>query len=274
MHALKYFKSLTHSGIADLVACLRFYSRLPMPALAIESNPYAMPDFARLIPMLPAAGALIGLCGATVLAVADSVKLPPLVSASLCIVCLLHATGCLHEDGLADTADGFGGGPSVSRKLEIMRDSRLGTYGATALCLSLILRIVLIATVLERLGVLSAAMSVVAAAAVSRTAGLFPLALLAPARLDGAGFSAQRPSLRRVSAAAGLSCLLAVAVCHFGAIAGLRAFLACLAAFAGGLYITVLSWRHIGGQTGDVAGAAQQLAEVAFLIVLLVQIDA
>jgi len=273
MNALKQFQSLTLSLLADLVACLRFYSRLPVPALAREPVPYAMPDFARVVPMLPVAGALIGLSGALVLMAAASLKLPPLVSASLSLACLLRATGCFHEDGLADTADGFGGGGSVSRKLEIMKDSRLGTYGAAALCLSLVLRIVLIAALLEQWGALSAATSVVAAAAVSRVAGLLPLTLLAPARSDGAAFSARRPTLRSVIGAAGWSFLLAVAICHFGKIGGARVIVACLAALAAGLCMTGLSRRQIGGQTGDIAGAAQQGAEIAFLILLLVQPD-
>jgi adenosylcobinamide-GDP ribazoletransferase len=270
MNAFKYSKSRVRSLSADLVACLRFYSRLPIPAPAIVPDAYAMPDFARVVPMLPVAGAIIGLCGAIVLTLADMANLPSLVAASLCIGCLLRATGCLHEDGLADTADGFGGGPNRARKLEIMKDSRLGTYGAAALCLSLTLRIVLIATILERLGGRSAAVAVVAAAAVSRIAGLLPLTLLAPARIDGAGFSAPRPTLRRVVEVAFWSSLLAGVICHFSGIEGWRVVIACLAAFAAGLYITVLSWRHIGGQTGDVAGAAQQVAEVAFFTVLLV----
>jgi adenosylcobinamide-GDP ribazoletransferase len=273
MNGLKYCKSLALSLTADLLACLRFYSRLSIPGSATEQNGYAMPDFGRVVTMLPLAGAIIGLCGAIALTLADMANLPSLVSASLCIACLLRATGCFHEDGLADTADGFGGGSNRARKLEIMKDSRLGSYGAAALCVSLILRVVLIAAILERLGGRSAAVAVVAAASVSRIAGLLPLALLAPARADGAGFLAQRPTPRRVFEVAAASFLLAVVICHFGRIEGLRVLIACLAAFAAGLYITVLSWRHIGGQTGDVAGAAQQLAEVAFLTAVLVQID-
>lgn len=255
--------------LGDLMACLRFYSRLPVPVLSFETDPYAMPDFGRAIGMLPLAGAVIGSCGAAVLVLAAAAKLPPIVSATLSIAILLRVTGCFHEDGLADSADGFGGGSTIARKLEIMKDSRIGTYGAAALSVSLILRIVLIADIEIRYSISAAAASMVAAASVSRIAGLLPLALLVPARVTGAGSAAQRPPLRRVASAAVGALVLALIVCHLGAVDGGRVIQASLAALAAGLYMTALSRRHIAGQTGDVAGAAQQLAEVAFLLLLL-----
>src|SRR6266853_883622 len=82
-----------------------------------------------------------GLLGALVYWIAFRINLPPLVGAALAVTATLAATGCLHEDGLADTFDGLGGGAGRERKLEIMRDSRIGTYGACALVMSLLLRV-------------------------------------------------------------------------------------------------------------------------------------
>ena len=94
---------------ADLLACLRFYSRLPVPVLPFETAPYAMLDFARSIRVLPLAGALIGAVGGCVLMAADALGLPPLPAAGFALAALLLTTGAFHEDGLADSADGLGG---------------------------------------------------------------------------------------------------------------------------------------------------------------------
>src|ERR1700735_5265271 len=99
---------------------------------------------------------------------------------------LVVATGALHEDGLADVADGFGGGATRARKLEIMRDSRIGAYGAIAIALALILRVGALAAALDG-GLWRACSSLLLVAALSRAAALRPLALLPPARADGAG---------------------------------------------------------------------------------------
>ena len=140
------------------------------------------------------------------LALAHRLGLPPIVAAGLAIAALAASTGALHEDGLADVADGFGGGATRERKLEIMRDSRIGAFGATALALSLILRTGALAAALSA-GLGFAAASLVLVSGVSRAGALFPLALLDPARSEGAGASAgrldaersARPASRRLS---------------------------------------------------------------------------
>ena len=85
----------------------------------------------------PVVGAGVGALGALVYWLADRLGLDPILSAILAVAATLLLTGCLHEDGLADTADGFGASVSRERKLDIMRDSEIGTYGASALILSL-----------------------------------------------------------------------------------------------------------------------------------------
>jgi len=142
-------------------------------------------DIDRIAWAAPVAGAAVGLIGALALALTALLGLPLLLRAAFATAALVVATGALHEDGLADVADGFGGGATPARKLEIMRDSRIGAYGAIALVLALILRVGALAAALDG-GFWRAALSLILVAALSRAAALTPLALLRPARADGA----------------------------------------------------------------------------------------
>lgn len=247
----------------DLAACLRFYSRLPAPARADSA---AMPDFRRAARALPLAGAVIGACGGGALLLARLVGVPALPACVLAIAMLVAVTGALHEDGLADTADGFGGGATRERKLKIMRDSRLGTYGAAALVLALLLRVTALGALIER-GAFLAALALIAAAAVSRTAGLLPLVSLAPARADGAGAASAKPGSDAVRMAAVLAVLLSLLPAFAGLSLGSIVF-ADLAALLAAAWVARLAERQIGGYTGDVLGAAQQAAEIAMLLAL------
>jgi adenosylcobinamide-GDP ribazoletransferase len=244
----------------DIRACLRFYSRLPVPA---DDSGHAMPDFARVSWATPLAGAIIGAVGAAALLAASVAHLPPTVAATLAVAALAATTGALHEDGLADLADGFGGGKTRDQKLAIMRDSRLGTFGALALALSVALRVAAIAGAAER-GVFLAAVVIVAVSAFSRAVGLLPLVTLFPARGDGAGASAPTPApsaMRRalyIGAAVGLAPVLCGASLA-------QTVVAQAAALAATLFLSKLADRQIGGYTGDVLGTAQQAAEIAAL---------
>ena len=251
--------------LADLAACLRFYTRLPLPAGRRDDDPHAMPDFSRVAAQVPIAGALIGLLGALVLVLADRLSIAPLPAATIAIGCLVLLTGAMHEDGLADLCDGFGAGTNRERKLEIMKDSRLGTYGAAALVLSMVMRIGTLAGLVATDLRLAAAV-LVAAAAMSRTAGLLPLVLLPPARSVGAGFAAPRPRAEALAIATILALLCGCLPLLAGASLA-RVIAACMGAALSAYAITALARRQIGGQTGDVAGAAQQAAEVAILLV-------
>jgi adenosylcobinamide-GDP ribazoletransferase len=251
--------------LADLATCLRFYTRLPLPARNCEADPHAVPEFSRAAWMVPVVGALIGLIGALALALAVNFGIAPLPAATIAIGCLVLVTGALHEDGLADLCDGFGGGANPERKLEIMRDSRLGTYGAAALVLSLLMRIGTLAG-LVAVDLRLAGTVLVASGAVSRAAGLMPLALLPPARPFGAGFAAARPGAPALRLAAAISVLFACLPLLAGANLP-RIIAALVAALLAAYGIAALARRQIGGQTGDVAGAAQQAAEIAMLLV-------
>ena len=246
----------------DWALCLRFYTRLDWgDAQAVE-----MAGFAEALRALPLAGASIGGIGALALALSRGLGLAPLVAATLGVAALVALTGALHEDGLADAADGFGGGGTRAHKLEIMQDSRLGAYGALALGLSLLLRVFALGALAERSTLLAAA-AMIATGALSRTAGLAPLLLLSPARPEGLGAALPRPSSGALAQAAALAALLSAAPALWGAPPG-QILAADLAACLAAILVARLADRQIGGYTGDVLGAAQQLAEIAAVLAL------
>ncbi|HEY8382699.1 MAG TPA: adenosylcobinamide-GDP ribazoletransferase [Microvirga sp.] len=255
----------------DTARAVRFYSRLPVPALPFEEQPHALPDFRTLPRAVPIAGLVIGLGPALVLAAALLLDMGPWLAAALGVAAMTILTGAFHEDGLADVADGFGGG-NPERRLAIMKDSLIGSFGASAIALALALRIGALATLADRLDIVPAAIAVLIAAALSRTAGLTPLAFLPPARPDGASRAVGQPARPVFWIAAGIAAGLTAIL---GLAAGLPAIglgLMMTGAALGGLALTRLAHRLIGGQTGDVAGAAQQLAEIAALLGLLVAV--
>jgi adenosylcobinamide-GDP ribazoletransferase len=256
----------------DLAGCLRFYSRLPVPRLPGEGDPHGVPDFRTLPRMLPLAGLILGLPGAGMLLGAWGLGLGPFLAATLAVTVGVLITGALHEDGLADVADGFGGGATPARRLEIMRDSRIGAYGGVALMLSLALRIGALATLLDRSGAV-AALALVLAAALSRGVALAPLALLPPARADGAGASVGRPSRATLITAGAMSVVLTLLGLPLG-LPPLGGCLMLVLSASAALAVTALARRAIGGQTGDVVGAAQQGAEIAALLGLVAAIPA
>jgi adenosylcobinamide-GDP ribazoletransferase len=249
----------------DVRDALRFFTRAPLGESSATTPPLAIDRFAWAAPV---AGAAVGLAGAVALALTGLVGLPPLICAALATAALAAATGGLHEDGLADVADGFGGGATRAMKLDIMRDSRIGAYGALALTLALILRVGALSTALDG-GFWRASLSLIAVAALSRAGALTPLALLYPVRANGAGAAAGRLNPAALAAAWGSALIIALVlgVVSFGLA---HAVAAALASGIGALAMVGLARRAIGGQTGDVAGAAQQLAEIAAWCGLLI----
>jgi len=257
----------------DLAHCVRFYSRLPVPALPWEQNAHALPSFPRLVRLIPLAGLLIGLLPAAVLGFALLLDLGPWLAAALSVAAMVLATGALHEDGLADTADSVGG-TTRERRLEIMRDSRIGSFGASALVLSLILRIAALAMIVARSDGAAAVAAVLIAASLSRTAGLMPLAFLAPARADGMSRAVGQPPRDSFWLAAGIAGAIAVVLGLLGGLPPSGIALMLVLSALSGLALTAFARRHLGGQTGDIAGAAQQVAEIAALIGLLTVLPA
>ncbi|HEV7259599.1 MAG TPA: adenosylcobinamide-GDP ribazoletransferase [Bosea sp. (in: a-proteobacteria)] len=246
--------------------CIRFYSRLPIPALPGEADPHAAPDFRTVPRALPFAALVIALPATLVLLGAGAVGLGGLLSVALAIATLAVTTGALHEDGLADSADGLFGGRTPERRLEIMKDSRLGSYGAMAMGLALLLRVAALALILDRTGALAAAGVFMIAAVISRLSGVHLLATMAPARRDGASASVGRPSERTALLGYVIATALAVALIFAFGLPAWGLALSFAMAAANALLVRRLCTRLIGGQTGDVAGATQQLDEIAIYL--------
>jgi adenosylcobinamide-GDP ribazoletransferase len=242
---------------AELKASVVFLTRLPF----VAATPVTGSTLARAAWAFPLAGLVVGLIGAFVYGLSHKLGLPPWPAAALAIAATMLATGCLHEDGLADTADGFGGGRTRERKLEIMRDSHIGAYGVCALLLSVILRA----------GALSsfanahlAVWSLIAAHGAARAAMPALMLLLPPARSDGLSFDAGRPPLQSAAAAAVLGFVILAICLHPGR--GLLALIFLAVAVA---VMAWLSRSQIGGQSGDVLGALEQVSEIVVLLVAL-----
>lgn len=239
----------------EIRASLAFCTRLPL----LPSAPEAGGAIGKAAWAFPIAGILVGLIGALVYGIAHRLGLSPWPAAALSVAATLLATGCLHEDGLADTADGFGGGRTREQKLDIMRDSRIGTYGVCALLLCLLLRIGVLASFFDTRSVLWA---IIAAHVGARAAVPALMALLPPARSDGLSFEAGQPSGAGIAAAA-LIGLVVVALC-------LRPRRAIVALILLAVAVALMAWlssRQIGGQTGDVLGALEQVSEILVLLV-------
>ncbi|MDX8439292.1 adenosylcobinamide-GDP ribazoletransferase [Mesorhizobium australafricanum] len=237
----------------DIGLSLVFFTRLRLP-----SSDFGGRNLADAIWAAPFAGLAVAIIGALVYAIAYSLGLASGPAAALTLAATMLVTGCLHEDGFSDIADGFGGGRTRDRKLEIMRDSRIGAYGAAALGISLLIRW---SALSQLAGPGHVFLALLAAHAASR--GLFGafMHLLPPARSDGlsAGAGTVTRETAIVGAALGAVALLALGL--GGAIAALILLGLLFAAFR------ALCLSQIGGQTGDTIGALQQLGEIAVLLV-------
>ncbi len=238
--------------LGDIAACIGFYTRLPVGGLTAPSEDFASAQWAA-----PIAGALVGLIGGIVLVAADWVGLPPLVSAAIAVAGTMLVTGALHEDGLADTADGLGGGDTRERKLEIMRDSRIGTYGVATLLFSVLLRVAALAALPP-----SVAFAALVAAHIAGRA-LIPslLSALPPARDDGLSASVGTVTDQTARLA------LALAVIALFLLLGFWALCLAAALLAGGFVVVrSAAQRQIGGHTGDICGALEQGGEILVLL--------
>lgn len=245
---------------AETLVALRFLTRLPVPFIRTLD----LPPLAEAMRFFPLAGAFIGAMVSAVLVGANMLGLPSLLAAAVALAAGVLVTGALHEDGLADVADGFGGGTREQR-LEIMRDSRIGTYGTIILCLTFIARAAIYETLsgVDPLVILALLAS---AAAFSRSLVVDLLWATRPARSDGLSVFAGRPGKRSALFSlltGGIGAAVAVGL-------ALSPEIAVIAIIAAGIVLAglrALAMRKIGGQTGDVCGAVQVLTELTMLTV-------
>jgi adenosylcobinamide-GDP ribazoletransferase len=232
----------------EVVAAFQFLTRLPVPA-----SEYAPDLLGRAAKFFPLVGLAIGLLAALVHNLAGR-WWGTAVGALVTLTFLVLITGGFHEDALADAADGFGGGWTREGVLEIMRDSRIGSYGGIAIGLSLLWRYVLLTNLPEG----RFATYLVAAHVLCRWTTLPLSCALAPARIDGAGVAmAQRISKKTLA---------------FGSVLTFAIVFACLRSavwiplFTTAVLVLISGWyyrRRLGGVTGDCFGATNQISEIA-----------
>jgi len=238
----------------DIGTAFALLSRLPVPVDHEQAGERAGAA-CWAWPLVGAAlGGLAGLGGG----LAALVGAPPGIAAAVALALLVLLSGALHEDALADSADGLGGGGDRQARLAIMRDSRIGAFGASALALALLARFSAIETLAAN-GTLFWAL--VAAGAASRLPMALALLLMPPARREGLSAGLGLPPPRSVALAAGLAALIGLVGLGSGAVALMFWVL------VAPLPLFWLAGRLIGGQTGDILGAGQQLAEIAALAV-------
>ena len=246
-----------HQRLGQFQVAVMLLTRLPAGNLASP-----IPQLRDAVWAFPLVGAGVGALCALGLALGAWVGLPPGVVAGVAVIIGVLATGGLHEDGLADLADGFGGGQTRARKLEIMRDSRIGSYGTLALILAVGMRWQALAWV-AAIGPASAVCAIVAVAMISR-AGLPALMVALPAaRDDGLGRTASGGDWTGAGVAATIGLLAGVIL--LGPMAGIGVSVAAACALTA---LGAMAWHQIGGQTGDVLGAGQQISEITAWLVL------
>ena len=242
--------------LAEVQLAVMLLTRLPAGRMA------EAPAIGTTVWAFPLVGALVGGIAAAVLTGAVALGISPPLAAGLALAAGILATGGLHEDGLADCADGFGGGRDRARKLEIMRDSRIGSYGGLALILSLGLRWQALA-ILAAHQPAFAPFALIALAMASRAGLGLALLWMPAARNDGMGKSAAGTSFARAMAGLALAGLGMALLLPWSSALWVMAAIA-----AAQLIFARIALRQIGGQSGDVLGAMQQLAEIAGWLVL------
>jgi adenosylcobinamide-GDP ribazoletransferase len=248
----------------DVVRSVGFLSRIPMPGRFFVEHDGSL---SRAVRAFPVAGLLIALPSAAVFATLLAGRADPMLAAFLALALQAVLTGALHEDGLSDTADGVGGGKDRESALRIMKDSRIGNYGAVSLILSFALRGAALAALAEVVTPTTAGLAMLGVAALNRAAMVWHWSLLPPARADGVAASAGEPD--------GMATIIALAT---GGVLALvliwpaMSFLATVFAIALSAGVAWSFTRYISaridGHTGDTIGATQQLTEIMSLSAL------
>ncbi|HVT51655.1 MAG TPA: adenosylcobinamide-GDP ribazoletransferase [Dongiaceae bacterium] len=252
----------------DLFLVLAFFTRLPIgqigEAPAIPGQETAPPPQLRLAQAaraFPLAGLVVGLLGGLVYWIAVRIGLSNPLAALLAVGATGAVTGALHEDGWADFADGLGARGDRQRKLAAMKDSHIGSFGVLALIFGTAIKIAAVAALKtpER-----AIPAMVAAHVLSRAVLPIIMRSIPLATNTGLGVMAGRPTAAGVYSSLGLGLLIAVFAEFLPA-----ALVIFIAALVAALLVGKIAQRQFGGYTGDVLGAAEQVAEVAVLVNLV-----
>jgi adenosylcobinamide-GDP ribazoletransferase len=248
----------------QLWVAIGFMTRLPVPNRDVP--------VAQVVWAFPVAGMLVGILSGAVLWGAAALGLSPLVAAFAALAVSALATGALHEDGLADCADGFWGGHTPQRRLEIMRDSRSGAYGVLALVLGTGIKAALIAQLVAYWGGYPSCMMVIAVHALARS-GL-PLAMMRYPQAAKTGLAAMVGAPRGIPVAASLILAGIITYC----VLVLAPFWVPLVLIgtvcATALLMGTLAKAKLGGLNGDSLGATEQVSEIACFVMLAVTLGA
>lgn len=244
---------------ADIARSVAFLSRIPMPSFVFSGFNGKLDRTARAFPV---AGILIGLLPALVFLLMLCLRADRLMSALVALAVQAIITGALHEDGLADCADGLGGGRDREHSLSIMKDSRIGTYGAIALILSFALRASALAAIAREAPPLAAVLAFPAVACISRASLVWHWHRLPPAKPDGVAAAAGQPGEGAMHTALVTACLLGAALLWPG-LGVLPLVCALIASGLGVMIFTGYVKKRLSGHTGDTLGAAQQISEIA-----------
>jgi adenosylcobinamide-GDP ribazoletransferase len=239
--------------LSDFSAATAFLTRIPVGTST--DGAWRLADAAWAFPLI---GAGIGALAALTFFLAELLRLGSWPAGLLAVLTGLVVTGALHEDGLADTADGFFGAASREAKLAIMRDSRLGAFGGLALIMSILLRSAALADIGD---VIHAGLALIAAHTAARAVLPAAMRALAPARSDGLGAAAGTPGTASVIAGAGIGVIIALM-----ALGPSRGIVALVMMAVVVLAAAGLAHRQIGGYTGDVLGAFEQIGEIVMLL--------
>ena len=238
---------------SDPGAALGLLTRLPVTV----NTEKAMARGACAAWAYPLVGAILGAILAATASILMWLGLPTGITAALILAMGVIITGAMHEDGLADSADGLWGGWTKARRLEIMKDSHIGVYGVCAIALTLLIRWLGLLMLLS-LGVHW--MALIAIGALSRAAMVGVMATLPNARADGLSKDVGRPPTQTMWLALGIAAIVAIGAGH--------AMLIIAAAVAGAVWRGIAKAK-IGGQTGDILGATQQITEIACLLTIV-----
>ena len=247
--------------IKDLMACVQFLSRLPIPEFLANHD---KPDLAKSSRMFPIAGLVISAPAIIVMMLLGLLDVPSQVIAAVVISIQLVVTGALHEDGLADCADGFGGGRNLEDKLAIMKDSHVGAFGVSASIMALVLRFVLLSSFLD-ISILAAILALLSAQLLSRAVQVAFWQSLPPARPDGLAGTLGQPDGAAIQWALAIGIIGAITLTFF-AFPAISVFLSMAMTILAVIAFHLLCKKQINGQTGDTIGAIQIITEIAFLI--------
>lgn len=237
----------------DILTAIGLLSRLPVSSNGARGAAAAW--------AFPLVGLIIGVLAAITGWMLTAFGLSANLTAAFVLMVMIITTGAMHEDGLADTVDGLWGGWEQTRRLEIMKDSHIGTYGVLALILSLLMRWGALAALIDA-DMLT--IGVISIATLSRAPMVVMMAIMPHARTDGLSASVGRVAAKTAQIAVLIAIIVTLVLLGWVGITAIA-----ITTFAA-LIAALIAQQKIGGQTGDILGATQQISEIAALITLTI----